>query len=133
MKAPSRNSSAERQTSHVGDASCFDVLRTILFVALGHASNPTGLQRIAMWVSGREARRVGRARAARVRLSPGCGVNRKVRRQGGGGDECGIPFQTMGEGMLLVYVAWTVYVTCAPTTSVVTLAEDSATVGPWDN
>eukprot|EP00959_Pyramimonas_sp_CCMP1952_P466967 9490807-Pyramimonas_sp.AAC.1 len=35
--------------------------------------------------------------------------------------------------MLRVAVAWMAYVTCAPTTSVATLAADEATVGSWEN
>ena len=143
MRAPSGSSAAGRQTDDVVDVSFFDVLRAILFVALGHASNPCGLWRIAAWVSRREARRVASARRARVRRSPGIGVNRKVLHQGRGSNEwsegvamCarsgGVPVETLGDGMLRVAVAWTAYVTCAPTTSVATLAADEATVGPWE-
>ena len=144
VKVPSvRNAAGKRPDDAVG-ASFFDVLRAILFVTLGHAANPIGLRRIATWVSGHEARRAGSARRARARRSPGIGVNRKVRQTGrdGGersesavkyGESGGVPFETVGDAMLQVVVAWKARVSCAPPTSVATLAADEGAVGPWEN
>ena len=87
VKVPSVSSAAGKRLDDAVGASFFGVLRAILFVTLGHAANPIGLRRLATWVSGREARRVGGARVARSRRSPGIGVNRKVRQQGRGGGE----------------------------------------------
>ena len=146
VEVPSVKHAAGKRPDDAVGASFFDVLRAILFVTLGHAANPIGLRRIATWVtvSGREARRAGSARIARARRSPGIGVNRKARQTGreGGersesavkhGESGGVPFETVGDAMLQVVVAWKAWVSCAPPTSVATLATDEGTVGPWEN
>eukprot|EP00959_Pyramimonas_sp_CCMP1952_P338370 7086249-Pyramimonas_sp.AAC.1 len=92
------------------DAPLFDVLRAILSVSLGHASDSRGLCQLALWGSGRRARCAGSARSVGARRPQGVGPHRKSGSQRprdradrqGADDVVGRPVVTSNEGAEIV-------------------------------